>query len=84
MYYVYLIQNEAGEIYTGFTKDLRKRLQSHNEGLNKATKGHQWQLVYYEAFRSEADARKREKSLKAGRARRWLRERIQGSLTPDK
>ena len=81
MYYVYVIVNEKGSSYTGYTSDLRNRLKAHNEGLNKSTKGHQWELVYYEAYRAETDARQREKNLKnSGQARRWLRERIKDSI----
>ena len=82
MYYVYVIINEAGKTYTGYTSDLRNRLKAHNEGLNKSTRGHKWELVYYEAYRAESDARQREANIKqSGQARRWLRERIKDSLT---
>ena len=81
MHYVYVIVNEQGRNYTGYTSDLRNRLKAHNEGLNKSTKGHQWELVYYEAFKAETDAKQREKNLKnSGQARRWLRERIKDSM----
>jgi putative endonuclease len=84
MYYVYLIRNEAGTIYTGFTANLKNRLKAHNLGMNTSTRGHQWEVKYYEAYKSEEDARKRERALKQGKARRWLRTRIQGSIPPDK
>ena len=60
MYYVYVIQNETGEFYTGFSANLAKRLANHNAGGTQSTQGHQWKLVYYEAYVSELYARKRE------------------------
>ena len=81
MYYVYVIKNEENEIYVGRTNDLRARFKAHNEGRNTSTKGHRWELVYYEAYKAEEDARERETQLKThGQAKRWLKERIKRSL----
>ena len=81
MYYVYLLKNEKGTKYIGYTSNLKRRLDEHNQGINESTKGHKWMLVYYEAFRAERDARKREKNLKqSGQGRRWLYERVSESL----
>ena len=81
MYYVYVLKSRAGAIYYGFTLDLKKRLAQHRRGENVSTKGREWALVYYEAFRSEEDARERERKLKRhGQAKRWLWERIERSL----
>lgn len=77
MYYVYVLENEVSELYFGSTNDLRRRLSEHKSGKSRATKGHVWELVYYEAYRSEADARRRESQLKMhGQAKRQLKERI--------
>lgn len=82
--YVYLIRSENhGNLYIGFTSDLRKRIAEHNAGLNRSTKAYTpWELIYYEAHRDEADARRREKYLKTtagGRAlRNMLREQFSG------
>ena len=84
MFYVYVLQSETDEerFYLGSTIDLRQRLESHNLGENKATKGDQWKLVYYEAFISLKSARRREHRLKQdGRSRRFLMQRIKQSLT---
>ena len=87
MFYVYLIQSvdDARRQYIGFTKDLRRRLKEHNSEASKGyTRGARWRLVYYEAYLSEADARRREKRLKAdGRARRQLIARVEHSLAVD-
>jgi putative endonuclease len=86
MFYVYVLQSESdnNKFYLGSSKDLRQRLESHNLGKNKATKGSQWQLVYYEAYVSLSAARQREHKLKYdGRAKRFLMERIKESLKAD-
>ncbi len=81
MYYVYVLVNEEGKKYIGFTSDLRRRLKEHNSKGNRYTSKHgKWKLVYYEAYLSKSDALKREKRLKDGRARHLLMERIKGSL----
>ena len=81
MYYVYVLVSEEGKTYLGYTSDLKRRLQEHNEGKNRWTRGHRWRLVYYEAYASNTDARRRERNLKrSGQARRWLRERIRESV----
>ena len=83
MYYVYLIQNENGEIYIGFTEDLKQRLSQHNNSDNYSTRGRNWELAYYEAYCSKEDALERERKLKHhGQSKRWLKKRIQRSLNP--
>ena len=83
MYYVYLIKSEKrDEIYVGSTNDLKRRLNEHNNGLSISTKRYMpWKLIYYEAYRIEADARNREAGLKNhGNALRELKKRINNSL----
>ena len=75
MYYIYLLKNHAkGEIYIGYTDNLERRFKEH--------KHKHPELVYYEAYKSEKDARIREMKLKQhGQTKRRLKERIQHSLT---
>ena len=81
MYYVYVLENEEGGTYTGYTQDLRERMRGHESGDTKSTRGKEWILVYYEAYLSKKDAMTRERRLKKShQARRWLRERIAGSM----
>ena len=81
MYYVYVIQNENNELYIGYTHDLKRRLEEHNTGKSTYTSHHSWELVYYEAYRSKADATQREAKLKQrGQSKRWLKERIAHSI----
>ena len=83
MFYVYVVKSKSTkELYYGFSSDLKARVESHNRGHNIATKyGVPWELVYYEAYKSEKDARARESKLKHyGNARTHTKNRIQNSL----
>ena len=81
MYYVYVLKNEERGIYIGYTADLERRIKDHNTNHKGYTGKGDWECVYYEAYKDEADARKREKVLKdSGHKRRWLKEQIKKSL----
>lgn len=70
MYYVYLLRDKISKkLYKGFTTDLRKRLVVHNDHKVRTTKNWDVELVYYEAFLSEKQARIEEKFLKSGKGR---------------
>jgi putative endonuclease len=77
-YYVYVIQSEkVDQWYIGFTGNLRKRFQEHKKGLVFSTKNRgPWKLVYYEACLYETDARAKEKYLKTGMGKRYLKNRL--------
>jgi putative endonuclease len=77
MFHVYVLLNTRGQLYIGFTSDLEKRLQRHNDGSSGWTHSRgPWQLVHMEKFEKRADALKREKQLKTGRANQDLRNKI--------
>jgi putative endonuclease len=82
MYYVYVLRsNKSGNFYTGYTSDLRKRLTEHQSGLASYTKGRgPYELIYYEACRNQRDAIMREKYLKTGPGKRYLKNRIKRFL----
>jgi putative endonuclease len=84
MFYFYVLENTVGELYYGSTNDLKRRLQEHHAGKNFTTKGQNWELVYYEAYRSEHDARTREQAVKRyGGTKKHLKNRIAGSRRCD-
>ena len=83
MFYVYMIKSEKdGNLYTGSTNDLRRRLSEHNKSLCESTKNRiPFKLIYYESYDSEKDARFREKNLKLrANALSQLKKRIKHSL----
>ena len=81
MFYTYIIKSEKdGKLYTGSTKDLRKRLIQHNKGLSTYTKGRgPFKIIYYEACLLEDKARSRELFLKSGMGKRYLKKRLGAS-----
>lgn len=83
--YVYLLRSlKNGSWYVGYTGDLRKRIAEHNKGLNRSTKAYcPWELIYYEAHRSQADARRREKYLKTTAGDRALKRMLREQLIND-
>ncbi len=77
MWYVYVLQNKDKRWYIGSTKDLRKRISQHNSGKNKSTKyGVPWKVIYCEISINQQDARTRERYLKSGMGRRYLKNRL--------
>jgi len=76
-WYIYVLQNKDRKWYTGSTKDLRKRILQHNSGKNKSTKyGIPWKLIYCEIGINQKDTRARERYLKSGMGRKYLKNRL--------
>ena len=62
-------------IYVGLTKDLGDRVQRHNEGRERTTRPYRpFELIHYEEFETRNEARIREKYLKSGTGKEFLRE----------
>ena len=83
IYYTYVIRSKKDDrFYTGFTSDLRKRFRDHNAGIVQATRSRgPFILVYYEACIDKQDARAREKYLKTGMGKRYLKNRLKRFLS---
>lgn len=81
--YVYVLRSRKNNIwYTGFTNDLRKRFNDHNRGSLGWTKGRgPFELIYYEASSNIIDAKTREKYLKSGMGKRYLKNRLKRFLS---
>jgi len=72
-----------GQWYIGSTANLRKRFKEHHSNKVFSTKGRgPFELIYYEACINEKDARIREKYLKTGFGRRYLKNRLKRFLSP--
>lgn len=83
MSYVYVLKSLTdSNLYIDSTIDLKRRFVEHNAGKVKSTKERiPFELVYYESYKSESDARKREHNLKLrSRAFEQLKKRIHDSL----
>ena len=57
---VYVIRSyKDGRFYVGMTKDLERRIQEHESGKTKSTKGFRpWKLIFTESFPNFSEARK--------------------------
>ncbi len=68
MFYTYiLISLRDGQLYIGYTPDLKERLKAHNGGFVKSTKHRRpLTLIHYETFLTDEDALRREAYLKGG------------------
>lgn len=77
-YYIYVLESQKdSKWYTGYTSDLRKRLSEHQNGYTDSTRHRgPWKLIYYEASLSIEDAIAREKYLKSGMGKRYIRNRL--------
>lgn len=83
MFYVYLLRSlKDGDIYVGYSNDLRRRLLEHNTGKSRSTRHRApFELVYYEAYKAQSDAKWREWQLKRhAQAHSALKGRLKNSL----
>jgi putative endonuclease len=77
-YWVYVLANPEQKTYVGQTADLDRRLAQHNEPNFRGTvhtkrrKG-PWRLIHSEPFSTRAEAMRREKALKTGRGREFIK-----------
>ena len=81
-FWVYILQNETtGKLYKGHTSDLEQRIVRHNThepGSKRYTykqKG-SWRLIHSEEYPTRSEAMRREKFLKSGRGREWIKSNI--------
>ncbi|MFA4890356.1 MAG: GIY-YIG nuclease family protein [Candidatus Paceibacterota bacterium] len=72
MFYVYMIKNNANKLYIGVTKNIDKRINSHNinQGANFTKNKNSFELVFQEKYDTLKEARQREIQLK-----KWRREK---------
>jgi putative endonuclease len=82
-YYIYvLISEKDGLMYTGYTNNLKRRIEDHNQGKVNSTKNRlPMKLVYSEACLHQQDATKREKYLKTTYGKRYLKNRLKNYFT---
>ncbi len=79
MFFIYVLRNiETNKRYIGHTSDLKRRIDEHNtSNLNpkrytKKIPG-PWELIYKEEYSARSQAMRREKFLKSGQGREWLK-----------
>lgn len=83
-YYIYvLISEKDGQFYTGYTSNLKNRLAEHENGKVTSTKQRRpLKLIYFEGCLHQQDATRREKYLKSGNGKIYLKNRLSHFLNP--
>jgi len=83
MFYVYVLHSDKdNQFYTGYTSNLKKRVNEHNSGISKSTAFRESpKLVYYEACLNRKDAMRKERYLKTTWGKRYIRNRIKTYLS---
>ena len=78
MYYVYVLRSLINRrLYTGSTQDIERRLKEHNSGKTKYTSSTKpFELVYKETYNTRLEAVRREKFLKSGKGREFLKDKL--------
>ena len=81
-FYVYVLFSQRdGNLYIGYTENLKIRLGEHFHGRVKATMHRRpLFLIHYEAFTNKKDAKARERFLKSGFGRSQMKKALQNKL----
>ena len=78
-YVVYILKSvRYQKTYVGFTSNLIQRFNAHNK---QATKGYTkryrpWVVIYVTFFKTKSEALKKEKMLKSGKGREWIKQNL--------
>lgn len=78
MFHVYILANHQNKTYVGQTQDLEKRLAEHNDPECRSTLYTKripgpWKLIHHEAYPTRSEAMARERELKTGKGRDWIK-----------
>jgi putative endonuclease len=75
LYFVYAIKSKSRNyLYVGLTNNVERRLDEHNQGKNKTTRSYRpFELILTEKYETRVQARKREKFLKNGSGKEFLK-----------
>jgi len=75
MFFVYAIRSlTRNYIYVGLSNDYERRIREHNDGYERTTKPYRpFELILIEEFSTRPEARQREKYLKSGVGKAYLK-----------
>ena len=76
-YFVYVLKSEQHyRFYVGMTENIDRRFKEHNSGKTKSTKGYRpWIFFFSEEFDTRIEARQREKYLKSGTGKEFIKKK---------
>ena len=78
----YILYSEENDIhYTGYTSNLIERFKSHNRIATKGftVKYRPWTVIHVEFFESKKEAIDREKFLKSGKGREFIKSQVKNN-----
>ena len=83
MYYTDVLRSKKDNLfYTGCTDDLRKRFRDHTLGKISSTRGRgPFEIIYYEVCDNKGDGFAREKLLKTGMGKHYIKNRLKRFLS---
>lgn len=83
MYHVYVLEScNSKKWYIGYTNNLQRRLEEHNNHKNVSTAREQiWKIIYCETYIDKMDALGREKFLKSGSGWKFLKKQLSHYLS---
>lgn len=82
MFFTYILYSlHDGKLYIGYSSDVMERFRRHRAGDVPATKHRRpLELIYYEAYLTEQEAKRRETFLKGGAGRIQLKAQLEPTL----
>lgn len=84
MYWTYILENQDDKSwYIGYSSDLKQRLKTHQakRGGQTTSRKENWKLMYCEGYLSKADAEGRERFLKSGAGRKFIKKQLVNYLS---
>ena len=81
MYFVYVLKSRKFDRnYTGHTDHLKGRIKDHNNGKTRSIRAFlPYDLVYFEIYKTRKEAVTREKFLKSGAGREFIKEKLKNA-----
>jgi len=89
MFWIYLLENQNDKSwYIGYTSNLKTRLKQHQGGYGSQTTREKrsrvdgslyakdWKIIYCEGYLNIQDAKGRERFLKSGSGRKYLKKQL--------
>ncbi len=75
MHYVYYLRMNNGQVYTGYSSNLKQRIAQHEHGVVTTTSKYlPITLIGYEAYIEKSDAQRRERFMKTTEGKRLFRQ----------
>ncbi len=74
---VYVLKSgDYWRFYVGMTTHIERRLSEHNSGKTRSTKGYRPRHLFFtETYETRAAAKSREKYLKSGYGKQWIKDK---------